>query len=298
MASFINQNLTGELELGTPPRAELDLPSRWILSRLQRLIANVQYLFDIYQYGEAGGQILAFMWDEFAPFYLEISKQALYHGGEAERDATVRVLVAAQDACLRLLHPFMPFITEEAWRYIPHAGEALIMADWPRADQALIDTEAEAQMSLYLELVREIRNARGEYKLNPGKRITALAKQDAATLALAENASVLSRLCNVSDLSLLPADAPDPANCAGIVVGELSIFLPLDDLLDLAAECQRLRDERGKLQAQLERTQKMLGNKNFVARARPAVVQRERDRLREQQAALARLDERLASLCA
>ena len=298
MASFINQNLTGELELGTPPRAELDLPSRWILSRLQRLIANVQYLFDIYQYGEAGGQILAFMWDEFAPFYLEISKQALYHGGEAERDATVRVLVAAQDACLRLLHPFMPFITEEAWRYIPHAGEALIMADWPRADQALIDTEAEAQMSLYLELVREIRNARGEYKLNPGKRITALAKQDAATLALAENASVLSRLCNVSDLSLLPDDAPDPANCAGIVVGELSIFLPLDDLLDLAAECQRLRDERGKLQAQLERTQKMLGNKNFVARARPAVVQRERDRLREQQAALARLDERLASLCA
>ena len=297
MTSFINMNLDGELELGTPPRAELDLPSRWILSRLQGLIANVQYLFDIYQYGEAGGQILAFMWDEFAPFYLEISKQALYHGTDAEQEATRRVLVAVQDACLRLLHPFMPFMTEEAWRYIPHAGDALIMAAWPSADEGLIDAEAEAQMQLYLELVREIRNARGEYKVDPGKRITALAKQDESTLALAENAHILSRLCNVSELSLLPADAEDPANCAGIVAGELSIFLPLEGLLDLEAECQRLQDERGKLDAQLQRTQKMLGNENFVARARPAVVQRERDRLRDQQAAIAQLDERLASLC-
>ena len=141
MTSFINMNLEGELELGAPPLAELDLPSRWILSRVNRLIENVQYLFDIYQYGEAGNQILAFMWDEFAPFYLEISKEALYQGSDAQKSAARRVLVYVQDRCLRLLHPFMPFMTEEAWSYIPHDGEALIIADWPQADRALIDDE-------------------------------------------------------------------------------------------------------------------------------------------------------------
>ena len=297
MTSFINMNLDGALELGLPPTAELDLPSRWIVSRLQRLIANVQYLFDIYQYGEAGSQILAFMWDEFAPFYLEISKQALYHGTESERDATRRALVAVQDACLRLLHPFMPFMTEEAWRYIPHEGEALIMADWVEADDGRIDEAAEAQMGLYLELVREIRNTRGEYKVDPARRIQALAKRDAATEALHDNAHVLARLCNIEELTLLPADADDPRNCAGVVAGDLTLYLPLEGMLDIAAECKRLKDERGKLLSQLERTRKMLGNENFVQRARPDVVQRERDRLREQEAAMAQLEERLDSLC-
>ena len=297
MTSFINMNLDGAIELGLPPRDALDLPSRWVLSRLHRLIANVQYLFDIYQFGEAGNQILAFMWDEFAPFYLEISKHALYDGGEAEKEATRRVLVAAQDACLRLLHPFMPFMTEEAWRFIPHAGETLMMADWLHADDSLIDAEAEAQMSMILELVREIRNTRGEYKVDPGKRITALAKRDAASEMLTENAHVLARLCNVEELTLLPSDADDPPNCAGIVAGELSVYLPLEGMLDIAAECQRLQDESAKLSDQLASTQKMLANENFVKRARPDVVQRERDRLRDLQAAQAQIKERIAALC-
>ena len=206
-------------------------------------------------------------------------------------------LVAAQDACLRLLHPFMPFMTEEAWRYIPHAGETLMMADWLHADDSLIDAEAEAQMSMILELVREIRNTRGEYKVDPGKRITALAKRDAASEMLTENAHVLSRLCNVEELTLLPSDADDPPNCAGIVAGELSVYLPLEGMLDIAAECQRLQDESAKLSDQLARTQKMLANENFVKRARPDVVQRERDRLRDLQAAQAQIKERIAALC-
>ena len=107
ITSFINMNLDGELELGLPDVANLDLPSRWILNRLHRLIANVQHLFDIHQYGEAGGQILSFMWDEFAPFYLEISKHAMYEGTADEQSNVRRVLVYVHDMCLRLLHPFM-----------------------------------------------------------------------------------------------------------------------------------------------------------------------------------------------
>ena len=297
MTTFVNMNMDGPLELNLPPPAELDLASRWILSRLYRLIENVQYLFDIHQYGEAGNQILGFMWDEFAPFYLEISKHGLYEGNESENSATRRVLVHVLDSCLRMLHPFMPFMTEEAWRYIPHEGDALIVADWPQADVSWIDDETEARMHAYLDLVREIRSARGEFKVDPGRRIQAIAKASEAASDLARNDHILKRLCNVEKLALIPLEAPDPDNVASIVVGDISLYLPLEGMLDIAAECQRLTDEKAKLQAQLERTEKMLGNENFVNRARPDVVQRERDRLVDLKTTDARLEERIANLC-
>ena len=296
MTSFINMNLDGELELSLPARDDLDLPARWILSRLNRLIANVQYLFDIHQYGEAGNQILAFMWDEFAPFYLEISKEALYQGTEAQKSAARRVLVHAQDACLRLLHPFMPFMTEEAWRYIPHEGEALIIAEWPQADSALIDDEAEAKMGACLELVREIRNTRGDYKVDPGRRVKAFARANDLTKELTTHAHILKRLCNVEELALLPAGAAEPPGSATIVVGEMSVFLPLEGMIDVAAERQRLKGELTKILAQLARTESMLGNENFVQRARPDVVERERNRLAELASARSQIEERLAAL--
>ncbi len=296
MTAFINMNLDGALELGPPPASTLDLPSRWILSRLNRLIANVQHLFDIHQYGEAGNQILAFMWDEFAPFYLEISKHALYDGSSSEKVAALRVLVSVQDACLRLLHPFMPFVTEEAWRYLPRDGQALIIADWPKADEARIDVDAEARMNTLLEVVREIRNTRGEFGVDPGRRIQAIAKASAAAADLARHDYILKRLCNVADLRLVPVDADDPQNAASIVVGEVALFLPLEGMLDFAAERRRLQDEMTKLAPQLARTRAMLANENFVNRAPAAVVQRERDRLAEQEAAQNQLQERLASL--
>ena len=290
-------NLDGELELGVPPASELDLPSRWLLSRLNRLIANVRHLFDIYQYGEAGSQILAFMWDEFAPFYVEISKEALYQGSAEQTSRVRRVLVHAQDCCLRLLHPFMPFMTEEAWRYLPHEGDALIMAAWPQANDNLIDDQAEARMNSYLGLARELRNTRGEYKVAPGRRIQALAYDRELTRDLAANIHILRRLCNVNELTLMPLDHAEPANAASIVHGEITLYLPLEGMLDIAAECQRLAAEEVKVKAQLERTAKMLDNRNFVERARPDVVQRERDRLAELEAAAAQIQERLASLC-
>ena len=297
MTSFINMNLDGELELGLPPADELDLASRWILSRLHRLIANVQYLFDIYQYGEAGNQILAFMWDELAPFYLEISKHALYQGSPEEKEATRRVLVHAQDSCLRLLHPFMPFITEEAWRYLPHDGDALIVADWPEADEQLIDDDIETRMRAFLDAVREIRNTRGEYKVDPSRRIRAAAHANPLAENLAENAHILQRLCNVEALELIPLEQDAPPNAASIVLGDLSLYLPLEGMLDLEAECKRLAGEEAKLRQQLARTRAMLGNEKFVERAQPEVVQRERDRLADLEAALAQIQERTASLC-
>ena len=297
ITSFINMNLQGDLELGLPANNELDLPARWILSRLQRLIANVQHLFDIYQYGEAGSQILAFMWDEFAPNYLEISKHAMYAGDENQKTATQRVLVAVQDTCLRLLHPFMPFMTEEAWRYIPHDGEAMIIAAWPQADEALIDPASESRMNLLLELVRELRNVRGEYKVDPGQRITALAKaRPAAAKDLEKYGFVFSRLCNVAELQLLSAADPAPANSVSIVVSDVTLYLPLAGMLDLEAESQRLENEGIRLTRQIDKTRVMLSNDNFLNKAPAAVVQRERDRLADLESAYTQVAERLSSL--
>ena len=297
MTTFINMNIDEALELDPPETSALDLPSRWILSRLHRLIANVQYLFDIHQYGEAGNQILTFMWDEFAPTYLEVSKEALYQGTAAQQDYTRRVLVMVQDCCLRLLHPFMPFMTEEAWRFLPHAGKALILADWPVSDERLIDETVEARMHQFLEVVREIRNTRGDYKVDPGKRIRAIVRSTDAAKSLTQNAHILKRLCNVEELSLIAPDAPDPENSAAIVVSDIALYLPLEGMVDIAAECGRLSDEREKLQQQLHKTKTMLGNENFVGRARADVVQRERDRLVELQTAYTQIEERIASLC-
>ena len=296
ITSFINMNLDDALELGLPPMQDLDLPARWILSRLHRLIANVQHLFDIYQYGEAGSQLLAFMWDEFAPSYLEICKHAMYTGQEDEKIAAQRVLVAVQDACLRMLHPFMPFMTEEAWRYIPHAGEALIIAAWPQAQDTLIDDAIEARMNLLLELVREIRRSRGEFRVDPGKRIQALARADASADDLANHAHIFSRLCNVESLQMLPADAPAPDNAVSIVVSDVTLYLPLEGMLDLAAERLRLELELTRLSQQLDKTRAMLGNDNFVNKAPAAVVQRERDRLADLETAFKQVTGRLASL--
>ena len=190
----------------------------------------------------------------------------------------------------------MPFATEEAWRYIPHEGEALIIADWPQADTELISDEIEARMRLYLDIVREIRNTRGDFKVDPGKRIGAIARENDIASELARNDYILGRLCNVDTLMLIPADAPEPANSANIVVGELSLFLPLEGMIDIAAERQRLASEKAKIEEQLVRTEKMLANKNFVERARPDVVQRERTRLDDLTSALSQIDQRIASV--
>lgn len=297
ITKLVNMNLEGELELGIPARDDLDLPSRWIVSRVNKLIKTVQYLFDTYQYGEAGNQILSFMWDEFAPWYLEIAKHPLYNGTEAEKVTTRRVMVYVLDMCLRLLHPFMPFMTEAAWRYLPHAGEALIIAQWPQVDDAYLDESAEADMSQFMDMVKGIREIRTEYKVDPAKRIKALIMSGSQGQNLERYAYIFGRLCNVAEIELMASDAAIPQNSASAVVSDTTLYLPLEGMLDLSKECERLSKERETLAQAIEKTERQLNNENFVSRARPEVVQRERDRLAELQAEAQKIAELLASLC-
>ena len=298
MTSFINRNLEDERQSSLPESEALDLPSRWILSRLNRLIGSVQRLFDIYQFGEAGNQIESFLWEEFAPWYIEISKHPLYNGTEIEQSNARRVLAHVLDNCLRLLHPYMPFMTEAAWKYIPHEGEALIVAPWPTVDESLIDGKAEQDMSLLMELVRGIRDVRNnEYNVDPARRIKAVVSPGRYRETIDQYAHVFARLCNVDEISLITADDAIPDAAASVVVSAVTVYLPLAGMIDIEAECSRLNKERVHLEEQIARSEKMLENENFVTRAKPDVVERERNKMTDMRASQTQIADRLATLC-
>ncbi len=297
MARFITGNLDDEEPLGPPPRDGLTLPDRWIMSRLNRLIANVQRLFDNYLYGEAGRQIRDFLWDEFADWYIEISKIALYGDDESARRRTRHVLTHVLETTVRLLHPFMPFITEEIWQYLPHEGDALIMARWPESDLSWLDEQAESDMEMLMELIRGIRNVRAEYRVEPGLRIEAIiTAPDGRTDVIYEHRSLFERLAGVDKLDVVTGLDTAPEYAATIAVGDVSCYVPLSDLIDLDAERERLNKELAELEAQIARTERLLANQNFVQKAKPEVVERERAKLEDLSARRRTLQERLSVL--
>ena len=297
MTSFVNGNIDRELPPGPPPPEVLDLPSRWILSRLSTLVGSVRRLFDVYQYGEAGRQIDDFLWGDFADWYIEVSKHPLYQGSDQEKENTLRVLVYVLDTGLRLLHPFMPFVTEELYQYLPHQGDALIIARWPEASARYSDGGAETTMSVLIDLVRGVRNVRSEYNVEPSRKITALVQPGSYSSQLKQYEYLFARLCNVSEVKLLDHEAPAPDQSASVVVSDVTFYLPLADFVDAAAECDRLTRELTKLQEQIGKSEATLGNEQFIARARPDVVERERAKLSDAQASASQLRERINSLC-
>jgi len=282
-ARFLVTNLNGEEPTGQPPTEGLSLPDRWILSRLHRLIANVNRLFDSYQYGEAGRQIYDFLWGEYADWYIEIAKIALYGEDQQARRRTLHVLTYVLDQCLRLLHPYVPFVTEEIWQHIPHEGEALIIAKWPEADEAYYDDEAEDQMELVMNLIRGIRNIRAEYKVQPSRKIAV---------------SIEAGLANVEASTMQIAARLDaqPEQAVSVTVDGVTAFLPLAGMVDLEAERERLRCELEDIEAQIRRSEQLLQNDGFRQNAPPHVVQREQDKLEDLNASRRALEERLAAL--
>ncbi len=284
MTRFVTSNLDGEEPLGPPPlSADLTLPDRWILSRLQTLVGNVQRLFDTYQYGEAGRQIYEFIWGEYADWYIEISKETLY-GGEAAAKSRVRhILVYVLETCLRLLHPFMPFVTEAAWQYLPHEGQALIVAEWPTVQQAYQNPKAEEEMQVLLELIRGLRNLRAEYNVDPGRRLQAMAHAGSRQQLLADYADLFDRLARIEAITFLDQNQPAPDKAASVVVGDATIYLHLADMIDLSAERARLAQELEAISQQLERASRLLSNVDFVSKANPAVVERERAKVADLQ---------------
>jgi valyl-tRNA synthetase len=296
--SAIGDQGSGELDALEP-----QLPDRWILSRLNRLIESATRLFETYQYGEAGRQINDFLWGEYCDWYIEASKVRLYDD-TADHDTPRVVLTHVLESALRLLHPFMPFVTEAIWQALPappleggtEGERSLMMTFWPEPDEARLDDEAEERMTLMMELVRGIRNRRAEYDVTPGKRIPALIAAGDGAGGLEEQRAVLCSLAKLDpDQLTIQATLEPPEQAATIVVGETVCYLPLAALVDLDAERERLSKELTEIEARIARSKGLLAGE-FAQKAPEHVVQRERDKLAELQAEQAKLKERLAAL--
>ncbi|MCK4314548.1 MAG: class I tRNA ligase family protein, partial [Anaerolineae bacterium] len=300
-ARFVLSNLdTGYsiLDIDQSLISNLQLTDRWILSRLNHLIQDATRLFESHQYGEAGRQIHDFLWGEYCDWYIEASKVRLYDEA-ADKSVPQAILLHVLETALRLLHPFMPFVTEAIWQALPdevQEGEALIMTRWPEPDPALLDDEAEGQMEAAMALIRGIRNRRAEYNVTPGKRIPALIAAGDAAQWLDEQRAVLCALAKLDpgQLTIQPTIQP-PKQAAIIVAGDVVCYLPLAALVDLEAEQERLSSELAAIESRIARSENLLAGQ-FAQKAPIHVVQRERDKLADLQTEQAKLKERLAAL--
>ncbi|MBI3159245.1 MAG: valine--tRNA ligase [Chloroflexi bacterium] len=270
------------------------LADQWIAARVHQLIRDVERLFAAYQYGEAGRQIYEFFWSEFADWYLEIAKLQVAEGG-ARAHATSRILVDVLDACLRLLHPFTPFVTEELWqhlrraclekgkRFIPNEGwaEALIVAQWPQAPEAHPSEQvAISNFGLLMEIVRAIRNLRAEKNIKPGQRFSAILVAGEHQPMLAAQAYALAGLAQLDSerLVLETALPAKPAGHVALVAGPVEIYLPLAEMVDPAEEGARLAKDLAETEKQIQRLETLLGS-DFRTRAPAEVVERELEKL-------------------
>jgi valyl-tRNA synthetase len=282
------------------------LANRWICSRYHRLAATVDRLLEGYNFGEAGRQIHDFLWSEFADWYIEVAKIQL-EAGEQVQQQTLAVLMTVLDGGLRMLHPFMPFVTEAAWQLLlegeTHTStgertETLMYAPYPTANEAFLDEQAERDFGLLRDLVVGVRNVRTEYRVEPARWITATAVGGPHTPLLERESLLLSRLARIDadQLTVVASLSQKPHQAATLVSGEIEVFLPLSGLVDLAEEQTRLTKELEEAQADIARREQRLANQSFLEKAPEQVVQKERDGLAGARATVERLRERLQTI--
>ncbi len=304
-ARFVVTNL--DTSDGDGPYTDLSLQDRWIVSRLNRLVQEVTRLFDSYQYGEAGRRIHDFLWSEFCDWYIEACKIRLYGEDLAARATARATLVSVLERGLRLLHPFMPFVTEEIWQHLKAARpqgdssweDSLMICRWPEAEEAQLDDEAESDMDLLMDLIRLVRNARAEYDVTPGRRVPAVVVGASKTEMLEAQRGLLTFLSKVDDAQLTLVRTLDekPRKAVALVATEgVEAYLPLAGLVDLDQEVARLEKDLAGSDREIQRSEAKLANEGFLSKAPAHVVQRERDRLVEQQERRARLEARLQAL--
>ena len=280
-----------------PDKSKWDLADRWILSRLNATVKQVNEQFDKFEFGEAGRALYNFIWNDFCDWYIEMTKEKLNNGTDEEKNNTKNILGYVLDHTLKMLHPIMPFVTEKLWQSMPHDGESIMVADYPVANAELDDPAATEQMNSLIELIKAVRNIRNEANAPMSKPVDILVKVDNDHLAqmLKDNRDYIERFCHPENLTIgKDVEAPRLA-MSGILTGA-EVYIPMAELVDLDEERDRMEKEIAKLEKEVERSQKKLGNEKFVNNAPEKVVEAERQKATEWQQKLAAAKERLQSL--
>jgi len=276
---------------------EKTLADKWILTRLNQTIGKVTELFEKFEFGEAGRLLYRFIWDDFCDWYIEMSKETLAGDDEAAKLTTRSILVYVLDNTLRLLHPIMPFVTEEIWQSVPHVGESLVVATYPTVHPEQMDEKAAEEMEFLMDFIRSVRTVRNEMNTPLSKPINIIAKvSDAAHYAiLKENESYIARFSNPEEF-VYGEDVEAPSDAVTSVITGAEIYLPLAGLINIEDEIARLEKEAEKLQQEVDRVEKKLSNEKFVAKAPAAVVEAERAKGTDYQAQREAVLERIATL--
>lgn len=276
---------------------EKTLADKWILTRLNQTIGKVTELFEKFEFGEAGRLLYRFIWDDFCDWYIEMSKETLAGDDEAAKLTTRSILVYVLDNTLRLLHPIMPFVTEEIWQSVPHVGESLVVASYPTVHPEQMDEKAAEEMEFLMDFIRSVRTVRNEMNTPLSKPINIIAKvSDAAHYAvLKENESYIARFSNPEEF-VYGEDVEAPSDAVTSVITGAEIYLPLAGLINIEDEIARLEKEAEKLQQEVDRVEKKLSNEKFVAKAPAAVVEAERAKGADYQAQREAVLERIATL--
>ncbi|MCG0275215.1 MAG: valine--tRNA ligase [Thermosediminibacteraceae bacterium] len=293
---FVMMNLEG-FEPGEPELEKLSLKDRWILSRLNEVTREVTEFLEKFEVGMASQQVYDFFWSEFCDWYIEMAKIDLYGEDETAKKSTQRVLYTVLERVLRLLHPFMPFITEEIWQHLPHEGKSIMVSSWPeyRSDWQFDDA---VNMQVLMDAVRGIRNIRAEMNVPPSKKAKAVVRTgDANTLELLkQNLDIIQTLAKVSEVDFIPEGEQAPGKAMSCVIRGAEIFIPMEGLVDLEAEIARLQKEKAALEKEITTVRKKLSNHNFLTKAPKEVVEKEKQKEKDYIDMLKRVENRLRVL--
>ena len=292
---YVLMNLGPDAKNALPSLDKLEIADKWVLSKLNTLICEVTENLEKYELGVAVQKVYDFIWDTYCDWYIELTKARLYSDDPSRKETALSVLVYVLDQTLRLLHPFMPFITEEIWQSIPHEGDALIVASWPQYRKDLEFKTEQSHMESVMNAIRSIRNRRAEMNVPPSKK-AALYICAQHREVFQEGIGFMQRLAYADDVVLLDSE---PENIDGMVcctTADAKLYIPMGQLVDVEKEIARIEKELDKAQKNLASIRGKLSNEKFVSRAPEAVVNAEKEKAETAQKLIAQLTESLNAL--
>lgn len=295
---FVMMNLDEDMSYKLPEAEALEEEDRWILSRLNKAIEEINGNLDKYEIGFAAQRIYDFIWDDYCDWYIEMVKSRLYGENQESRNTAQRVLVYVLKDVLKLLHPFMPFITEEIWQHLPENEIALIVAGWPKYDEKHEFSDSEKSIEYIKAAIKAIRNARAEMNIAPSRKAAInFVTQDESVKGYITNGSrYFINLSSADSINVLDDKSNIGEDNISVVLNKSEAFLPLKDLIDYEKEIERLEKEKEKLEGEIKRVVGKLSNEGFVAKAPAKVVEEEKEKQKKYEDMLDKVLERLNSL--
>jgi len=287
---YVMMNLSENAVNELPAISKLEIADKWVLSKLNTLIAEVTENLEKYELGVAVQKVYDFIWDTYCDWYIELTKARLYSEDTDRKQTAMQVLVYVLDQVLRLLHPFMPFITEEIWQSIPHEGDALIVAKWPEYCEDLSFKSECALMESVMESIRAIRNRRAEMNVPPSKK-AALFVLTSKPQVFTEGEGFLQRLAYADAVTVLDKEPENLDGMVTITTADAKLYIPMGQLVDVVKELERIGKELEKARKNLTGLEAKLSNENFTARAPEAVVNAEREKAAKARDLIAQLEE-------